>query len=283
MPGLDVGGGELFLTELGAKRIEQNRRLRAREGLAEDLQVFGTQTLGAAAALKGIEIPREWQTPAARAGVEFDALSFGLGGLGSGGVTCVDGADACQSLIRPILRRGAGGPAHALRGEDRVTRNVFRRIEIFRQQRRRHHERRTRIGKTFASRAIDRKLLRRIERLDAREIPQRVGVFHVRQPTQHDGARIASVREGDLIQGSAHPVRELHFLRSAGLLLFLRRHLAHLDLLQHIFPDVRLFSNVGGFEIEIAFLLLGRVTVEAILVQHGLNGLLQCLLLITKK
>jgi hypothetical protein len=132
-------------------------------------------------------------------------------------------------------------------------------------------------------RAIDGELLRGIERLDAGEIPQRVGVFHVRKSPQHDGSRIARIREPDLVQRAAHPADELFFLIRRELLLLLRRHLTQFDLIEHVFPDVRLLVNVRGFEIEVAFLLLGRMTVEAILVQHGLNGLLKGLLLISQK
>ena len=156
-----------------------------------------------------------------------------------------------------------------MRREDSVTRDVLRRIEILREQRGRHHQRRACIRKTFASGAIDREFLRWIERLDAGQIAQRVGVFHVRQPPQHDGAGIAGIREGDLIQSASHPVRELLFFLGGELLFLLRRHFAHLDLLQHIFPDVRLFLNVGGFEIEVAFLFFSGVAVEAVGLKEG--------------
>ena len=89
--------------------------------------------------------------------------------------------------------------------------------------------------------------------------------------------------EGKLIERAAHPAEELFLLRLAGLFLFLRRHLAVEDLVDDVFPDIRFVGDVRGLEIEFALLLLGRVAVEAILVQHGLNGLLKGLLLIGKK
>ena len=54
-----------------------------------------------------------------------------------------------------------------------------------------------------------------------------------------------------------------------GLLLFLWRHVAKLHLVEHVFPDVRRLVDVGGFEIEIAFVLFGRVAVEAVGLEDG--------------
>lgn len=53
----------------------------------------------------------------------------------------------------------------------------------------------------------------------------------------------------------------------AELFLLLRRHFAHFDLLQCIFPEVGLFLNVRGFEIEVAFLLFRRMAIEAVALQ----------------
>ena len=233
------------------------------------MQVFGAQAIGAAKALQRIEILRERQTTTSRACVELDALRDGLRGLAGSRVFGVDAANPREGLIRPILSRGARRPMHAMWREDCMRGDFLGCVEILREQRRRHHERRADIRESFACRAIDRKLTRGIERLHACQITQRVGVFHVREPPQHNGTGVARVRESDLIQRATHPIGELFFLGRGELLLLLRRHLAELHLVEHVFPDVRLFVDVRGFEIEVTLLLFGRVAVEAVGLEDG--------------
>ena len=160
LPRFDVGGGELLLAKLCPERIEQNGWLSASERGAEDLQVFCAQALSAAASLKCIEILRDRQTTATSAGVQLDPLCEGLRAFSRGRVFGIKRPNGRQRFIRPILRRSAGRPPHAMWRENRVRSDFLRRIEILGEQRRRHNQRCTHIREAFTRCTIDGKLLR---------------------------------------------------------------------------------------------------------------------------
>ena len=154
---------------------------------------------------------------------------------------------------------------------------ILRGIQILREQRRRHHQCRTRVGESLASRAINGKLLRRIERRDACEVTNRVSVFHVRQTPKHHRAGITSAGERDVIQRALHPVREqLHLLGRRSRFPF-RRHFVVANLFQRTLPHHRValheFESREALHTEITLLLLGRVAGDAVFLQHRLNGL----------
>ena len=286
LPRFDVGGRELFLAELRAQRIQQHGRLRASECLAEDLEVLGAQPVGAAAALQRIEIFRERQTPVSGAGVELDALGDSLRAIPCDCVFRVNGTDSAEGFIRPILRRSARRPAKPVRGENGVRGDVLGSAEILREQRGRHDERRAGVRESFACGAIDGELAEGIERLHARQIADRVAVFHVRQPPQHHGAGIARVGERHLVEHRPHPAGEqLHLLRRR-LRLVLWRHLAVANLFQRSLPHDRIVLHKRdrreSLQVQIPLLLLRRVARDAILLQHRPDGLLEDLPLIGK-
>ena len=95
-----------------------------------------------------------------------------------------------------------------------MRRNFFGGIEILRQQGGGHHQRRTRVGESFASSTVHGKILRRIERLDPRQITKRVRVFDVRQPPQHNTPWISRTGKGNLNQQALCPSGESLLLDS---------------------------------------------------------------------
>ena len=111
--------------------------------------------------------------------------------------------------------------------------DVLTSVEVLREKARRHHQSRTDVRKAFARGTIDRKLASRVERRDAGQILDRVGVFGIRETAEHHWSWVASVSDRNLIERLMRPI-EQHLLR--GLrerLLLLRRHLATGDLFQH--------------------------------------------------
>ena len=122
----------------------------------------------------------------------------------------------------------------------------LRGIEILRDQRRRHHERLSRVRKPLARARVRRKLLRRIEGGHARQVADRPSVFGVVEPAEDDAARVAGVR--DRLGGEKRPQplsQQVPF--GIGRLLGVgRRHLAVVDNLGHPLPDLDLLPHVGG-------------------------------------
>ena len=157
--------------------------------------------------------------------------------------------------------------------------DVLRGIEILREQRGRHHQSGAGIGKAFARRAIDGKFFRGIERRNAREIADRVGVFPVRQAPQSHRPRIPSAGQRDAIQRALHPVREELHLLGRRPRLVLRRHFFVANLIQGVLPNqgVAFHQSQRGkaFQIKIALLLLRGVASDAELFQQRTNGLLE--------
>ena len=269
LPRRDVRRDERLAAELLPQRIEQEGRRVASHRLAEDGEVFRAQAFVAAAPLQGVEISRQRQSSVARARVELDALRDGRARVARGRVFRVDRPDPRQGLPGPVLGRIARRKTNPVRQQDEVIRHLLRRVEILCEQRRRHHQRRPRIREALPRRAIHGKLPRRIERIDAGEIAQGVGVFVVGKPTQHHRPWITGVGAGEVIERLPRPADEQIFLHSGWLLLLLRRHLAVEDLVDNVFPDIRIAGDVRGLEIEFALLLFSRMAVEAMARKHG--------------
>ena len=123
--------------------------------------------------------------------------------------------------------------------------DVLARVEILRQQRRRHHQRVPGIREPFACRAIDREHTRRLQRFDSGEVAQRVGVFSVAQPPQHNRSRIAREPFRLFLQVPPHPIAQLRAFGIAELLLrFRRRHLPAVEHLADLLPGANFFAHV---------------------------------------
>ena len=163
-----------------------------------------------------------------------------------------------------------------------MSRQLLGGIEIFSQQRRRHHQGRPGIGEPFARRPIHRKFLRRIQRGHAGQVPDGVSVFHVGQAPQHHRSWITCIRQGDPVQRALHPVRqELHLFRT-WLRFVLGRHLMIMDLLQGVLPHRRIvLYQVQGLEalkVEIPLLLFRGMAGDTVFLEQRLDGLLEVLL-----
>ena len=102
--------------------------------------------------------------------------------------------DLQQRFIRPVPLRGELREANSIREQHRMTSDLFAGIEILRQQRRRHRKRIASVCKTLARGTVGGEFASRIE-VHARQITDRVGVFRIVQPSQHDGTRIARARQ----------------------------------------------------------------------------------------
>ena len=157
--------------------------------------------------------------------------------------------------------------------------DVLRGVEILREQRGRHDERCAGVREALARRAVHGELARRVERLDAREVAEGVGELRVREAAQHDGAGVAGTGQRDFVECAAHPRDELGLLRAGELRLVLGRHLTEFELLLNLLPDLRValhgVEGLKALEVEVALVVLGRVALEAELVQQGADVLLK--------
>ena len=99
------------------------------------------------------------------------------------------------------------------------------------------------------------------------------------QPSQHDRPGIASVGQRDLVECRSHPAYQLLFLFRRKLLRILRRHFSERKLLLHMLPNFGLppdmFQRSESLQVELAFLLLGRMTGHTIVAQQRPNRLLE--------
>ena len=123
-------------------------------------------------------------------------------------------------------------PGHGLRG-----------VEIFGHERRRHDERLARIRETFARAAVGRKLVGGIERVDAGEVADRVGVFGVVEPAKHDAAGVARSGAGLGLEEVVEPLPDLGPLLVGWLVGLRRRHLPARHHLGHPLPDLHLAAD----------------------------------------
>ena len=163
-----------------------------------------------------------------------------------------------------------------------MSRQRLGRIEIFGQQRRRHHEGRPGIGESFARRTIHRKLLRRIQRSHAGQVSDGVGVFHVGQAPQHHRSRITRIRQGDPVQRTLHPVRQELHLFGTWLRFVLGRHLMIMNLLQGVLPHRRIvlhqIQGLEALQIKVPLLLFRGVASDTVFLEQRLDGLPEVLL-----
>ena len=160
-----------------------------------------------------------------------------------------------------------------------MTGEVLRGVEILREQRGRHDERRAGVREALARRAVHGELACRVERFDARKVAEGVGVFGVREAAQHDGTGVARAGQRDVPERAARPRDELGLLRGGELRLVLRRHLAEFQLLLDLLPDLRVvlhdIERLEPLQIKIALVRLGRVALHAELVEERADFLLK--------
>ena len=151
--------------------------------------------------------------------------------------------DAGERLVGPVATRVAGGKPESIRQEHGMTGHGLRGVKVFGHERRRHDERLARVRKTFARAAVGRKLLGRIERIDAGEVADRVGVFGVVEPAEHDAAGVARPGAGLGFEEVVEPLPDLGPLLVGRLVGLRRRHLPGRHHLGHPLPDLHLAAD----------------------------------------
>ena len=212
------------------------------------------------------QIKLKRQTSVATDKVHFVALNQHALDFTRDAVTGVEGLDGGDLLVGPIAFGRLVGESDAIREQHRVQGDVLARVEILGKQPRRHHQGRADVREAFAGGTVDRELAGRIERRDARQVLDRVGVFGVGEAAEHDGPWVAGVSEGDSLERQARPIEQRLLCGRRECLLLLRRHLSAGDLLQHRFPDLGGATNIRDgrklLQVYVTFLLLGRVTVQ---------------------
>ena len=152
-----------------------------------------------------------------------------------------------------------------------MARDLLARVEVLREQGGRHDERAARVHEPFARRAIDGELAGRFQRIQPCQVADRIGVFRIAEPTEHDRTRVAGIRPGLHLQVAAHPALESFTFRGGGLLRPSGRHLAAVDHLADALPGLCVLPDVGQrgerHEVEVRLGPLGRVALLTVLLR----------------
>ena len=203
--------------------------------------------------------------------VEPDPLPNDCLGCRRGGVEwlrepAVEPADAGERLVGPVAPRVAGGKPEAVGQEHGMPGHGLRGVEVFGHERRRHDERLARVRKAFARAAVGWKLFRGIERVDAGEIADRVGVFGVVEPAEHDAAGIARSGAGLGLEEVVEPLPDLGPLLIGWLVGLRRGHLPARDHLGHPLPDLHFAADrIEGADARKVDLPFDQITGMAVL------------------
>src|SRR5258708_37547314 len=92
--------------------------------------------------------------------------------------------NASQNVVGPIASGSGRREPKAVRQQLGVLRDLLARVEVLRQQSRRHDQRVSRVCKTLSRRAVGRKLTR-MTQIEPGQVADRVGVLCVVWPPQH--------------------------------------------------------------------------------------------------
>ena len=181
-------------------------------------------------------------------------------------------ANAGEGLVGPVAPRVALRKPEAVRQQHGMRRHGLRGVEILGHQCRRHHERLSRVRKSFACAAIGRKLPRRIERVDAGEIVDAVGVFGVVEPTEYDATGVARQGAGLGLEEVMEPLPDLGTLFVARLGGLWRRHLPaghHLgNPLPHLHLAANRFERREAREVDISFFQIAGMAILAVVLDE---------------
>ncbi len=152
---------------------------------------------------------------------------------------------------------------------------VIRRVEELLRQRGRDEERVAVIREAGEAGAVIEQQFARLE-VDAEEIAKGVVVFGFRQSRKRDVLDALLLAPIDRVDAFAQEGRDLMTLLAARQRL-LRWHFFFLDLLQHRLPQLELLHDIlrraEVREIDIAFLFVGIVAVQAVFLQQGADVL----------
>ena len=200
LPRLHHGGHGSALTRLGLAPtspdlVQERRGFGFVQCLPQEAEVLGIEpampsrgleVLGAPRTTHGPQFQRCVQIPGQRqhtavTRIEPDALKIDRGTAAILGVAPVELPDGREAFFGPVTLRSARREPHPVGKQDRMASDLFGRIEVFGDQRGRHHQRLPHVHEPLARGRIHREFTGRIERIHAGQIPDRVGVFGIGQ------------------------------------------------------------------------------------------------------
>ena len=204
----------------------------------------------------------------ASAGVGFgdDSLQVDLRASRRVGEFAVELTNSRELFVDPVAARRVRRETKAVGKEHRVTGDFLARVQILREQGRRHDESVSGVRETFASRAVLREFACRIQ-VDVRQITHGIGVLCIAQSPQHDRSRVAGagVRLG--VEIAVDPDSQQFPLFDRRLAGALGGHLAIVEHLGDFLPDAGRPPHVADrgepLKIELALHFLCRMTIQA--------------------
>ena len=206
--------------------------------------------------------------------VPHQALEVDLRRSSRVGVEAIDPPDLAQDLLAPVGPGGLLREAQAIGQEHGVRGDALGGGQVLVEHRRRHHERIADVGKPLARRAVGGELACG-PKVDAGQVAHGVVVFHIVQPAHHHAPRITGIGPGLGGQRVSRPAAQRGPLRGGRLPAPFRRHLAAIQHLADLLPDLRAAPEVlqpgVDLQIQLAFPFGGRVTAQAKLFQDRPN------------
>ena len=256
---------DVALLKARAQAVQRKRRLSRSQRRPEDRQVLGVQLL----------LRRD------RVGVRLVAVLHERGEVGLRAPLAILGVDRQEvaeregRLVGPVALRLRGREAEAVRQKHDVVGDLLGRVQVLAEQGRRHDERVAGVREAFARGAVRREIAGGLE-VDAGQVADRVVVLGVAEAADDDAARVAGAGAGFGVEHGAHPGGDRAALLGARLGALLRRHLAVFQVLDDHRPGLEVALDRGqrrvSLEVEVALLLLGGMTSEAVLREDGLHA-----------
>ena len=121
-----------------------------------------------------------------------------------------------------------------------MARHLLGRIQVFGDQRRRHHQRLSHVHEPLTRSRIHGEFAGWIQRLHARQIADRVSVLRIRQTPQNHRSGIPGIFPGPSIEQPPHSRHQLLPRFRVHHRLILRRHFTDGNLLEHLLPNLRI-------------------------------------------
>ena len=172
-----------------------------------------------------------------------------------------------KHFVGPVPAACGRGETEPIRHKHRVRRNSLGGCQVLAQQGRRDDERIAGIGKAFAGRAVNGEVPRRLK-IHTGEIANRIVVFCIGQPAQHDPAGIACMGASFLRQHAAQPAHHALPVLRSGLGIAPGRHLRAFHHLQNKLPRPNVFRHQfegrEPFKIQVALVLPGGMALQTV-------------------